>query len=275
MQMSHIGKKLRLGRIFDNQTNRTVIAAMDHGLFMGPVKGLENVSLTARKAVEGGANAVIVSPGALRQVADEVRGKAGVIMRIDGAVTMYGPDFFSTRRIAFVKNAVRSGADAVIAMGYIGAARESETLENLSQIAQECEEVGMPLLAEMIPVQGEKIKDPYGADAVGLAARVGAEIGADIIKTHYTGQESTFREVVRGCSVPIIIAGGPKMKTEEQALAVVREAMRGGAAGVAFGRNIWQSQNPEGIVRAIVEIVHGKKGFGKEDKPIPKRKSSL
>jgi fructose-bisphosphate aldolase/2-amino-3,7-dideoxy-D-threo-hept-6-ulosonate synthase len=252
------GKILRLGRVFDNTSHRAVIVAMDHGLFMGPVRGLEKPVEVARRAIKGGANAIILAPGTCRLVADEIKGQVAVILRIDGATTLCGPDLFDIRRIASVEDAARMGAQAVIAMGYLGTARESETLANLSLTARNCEKLGVPLVAEMVPVQGEKIKDPYDPQVVGLAARVGAEIGADLIKTHYTGSPSTFREVVKGCPVPIVIAGGPKTKTVEQVLKVAKEAVDAGAAGIAFGRNIWQHENPEAMTRAVARIVHGK-----------------
>jgi len=258
-----VGKKLRLGRIFGFESNRTVIVAMDHGLFMGPVKGLESPSSVAKKAVDGGADALIVSPGMVRHIGNEVRGKTGLIIRVDGAVTAHGADFFRTRKLASVEDALRLGGDAIIAMGYVGTPTESEGLENLGMFSRECEKFGVPLVAEMIPVQSEKIKDPYDVDVVGLAARIGAEMGADVIKTHYTGTEQTFRQVVQGCPLPIVVAGGPKMKTEEQLLKVVRGALNAGAVGVAFGRNIWQHRDPLGITRMIVEVVHGKSGTRK------------
>jgi fructose-bisphosphate aldolase/2-amino-3,7-dideoxy-D-threo-hept-6-ulosonate synthase len=261
--MMQVGKKLRLGRIFDTESNRTVIVAMDHGLFMGPVRGLENLSTIAKKAVDGGADALMVSPGMVKHVGNEVKGKAGLILRVDGGVTAHGADFFRTRKLASVEDALKLGADAIIAMGYVGTPTESDVLENLGMFSRECEEFGVPLVAEMIPVQGERIKDPYDADVVGLAARIGAETGADVIKTHYTGSEHTFREVVQGCPLPIVVAGGPKMKSEEQLLKMVKGALNAGAVGVAFGRNIWQHRDPAGITRTIVEIVHGKSGTRK------------
>ncbi|MCK4478212.1 fructose-bisphosphate aldolase [Candidatus Bathyarchaeota archaeon] len=270
--MSQVGKTLRLGRIFDQKTNRTVIVAIDHGLFMGPLKGLVEPPKVVKKALKGGANAVVVSPGECQHIATEVKGQAGLILRIDGATTIYGPEFFNTRRIALVEDAVRMGVDAVIAMGYIGTAKENEVLASLGAIARECEKFGVPLVAEMIPVKGERIKDPYSAEVVGLAARVGAEMGADIIKTYYTGREDTFKEVVRGCTVPVVIAGGPKMETEEQVLKMVERAISAGAVGVAFGRNIWQHENPEGMTRAITKIVHEKVTIKKALKEFKKQR---
>lgn len=255
--MSGTGKVLRLGRIFGLH-DRTVIVAMDHCLFMGPLKGLEDPLEVTRNAIKGGADAIIVTPGTCKLIAEEVRGQAAIILRIDGATTTCGPDFFDIRSIASVEDALRIGADAVIAMGYIGTSKENETLANLSLIARDCDRFGVPLVAEMIPVQGEKVKDPYEARVVSLAARVGAEIGADLIKTHYTGNVDTFRQVVKDCPAPIVIAGGPKMKTDEQLLNVTKGAMEAGAVGVAFGRNIWQHENPEGMTKAVAKIVHGK-----------------
>lgn len=258
--MFNLGKNLRYWRIFDSGTQRTVIVAMDHGLFMGPVKGLTKPLETVRKVLRAGANALIVSPGIVKCIVPELQGKAGLILRVDGAVTVYGPQPYCIRRIARVEQALKMGADAVIAMGYVGAPGEHEILRNLSIIARDCEEHGILLLAEMIPVKSEKIKDPFNVEAVSLAARVGAEIGADIIKTYYTGDKETFREVVEGCPVPIVVAGGPKMESEEKVLKIVREAIEAGSAGVAFGRNIWQSDDAKSITRAIAKIVHGDSG---------------
>jgi len=256
VDMSQVGRTLRLGRIFYRKTGRTVIVSMDHGLFLGPIKGLERPVDVARKAIEGGANAILTSPGICQHIVPEISGCAGLILRIDGATTTYGPDFYDTRIIVSVEDAVRMNADAVIVMGYIGAEKESKTLENIGSVARECEKLGMPLFAEMMPVKSERIADPYDVAVVSLAARVGAELGADIIKTYYTGSEETFKEVVRRCPVPIVVAGGPKMESEGQALRVVREAINVGAAGVVFGRNIWQHGNPGGMTRAIGRMVH-------------------
>lgn len=255
--MFSVGKILRYSRIFNCNTRRTIIIAMDHGLFMGVVRGLEKPSEVAEKVLRGGANALLVSPGIAKFIVREVGNRAGIILRIDGASTVYGSESYYTKMISSVEDALKMGADAVAVMGYVGAPKESEILGNLGAIARECEEYGILLLAEMLPVKNEKIRDPFSVEAVGSAARIGAEIGADIIKTYYTGSESSFREVVESCPIPIVVAGGPKMETKEQVLEVVRGAIKAGAAGVAFGRNIWQHEDPEDMTRKIAEIVHG------------------
>ena len=139
-------------------------------------------------------------------------------------------------------------------MGYIGGEEEGESLETLSEIALSCREWNVPLLAEMLPAP--EIQNKYDLEYIRVAARVGAELGADMIKTYYTGSIETFRKVVEGCPVPIVIAGGPRMDNERKVLEMVEGAIKAGAVGVAFGRNIWQHKNPSGMIRAIGRIVY-------------------
>ena len=114
---------------------------------------------------------------------------------------------------------------------------------------------GMPLIAMMYP-RGPKVKSEHGPEYVKLAARIGSELGADIVKTNYTGSPDTFRDVVKGCSVPVVIAGGPKMDTEKDLLQMVYDAVQVGGAGVAFGRNIFQAENPTLLVKRLCSVVH-------------------
>jgi fructose-bisphosphate aldolase/2-amino-3,7-dideoxy-D-threo-hept-6-ulosonate synthase len=114
--------------------------------------------------------------------------------------------------------------------------------------------MGMPLLAMMYP-RGENVKSQFDVEAVKNCARVGAELGADIVKTNYTGDVDSFREVVRGCNVPVVIAGGPKMDSEEALLKMVRDAMEAGAAGISIGRNVFQHDDVTGITRKLAKIV--------------------
>jgi fructose-bisphosphate aldolase/2-amino-3,7-dideoxy-D-threo-hept-6-ulosonate synthase len=116
-------------------------------------------------------------------------------------------------------------------------------------------EWGMPLLAMMYP-RGKKISSEHDVNVVKLAARAGAELGADIVKTNYTGDPDSFKEVVKGCPVPVVIAGGPKMDTDRDVLEMVEGAIEAGGAGTSIGRNIFQHKNPSKMVRAISKIVH-------------------
>jgi fructose-bisphosphate aldolase/2-amino-3,7-dideoxy-D-threo-hept-6-ulosonate synthase len=128
-------------------------------------------------------------------------------------------------------------------------------LQKLGSVADECDGCGVPLLAMMYP-RGAKIPSEHDPEAVALAARLGAELGADIIKTNYTGDIETFRKVTDGCPVPVIIAGGPKAKTDTDVLRMVSDAMAAGGVGVSIGRNVFQNDNPSAMTRALSAIVH-------------------
>jgi fructose-bisphosphate aldolase/2-amino-3,7-dideoxy-D-threo-hept-6-ulosonate synthase len=128
-------------------------------------------------------------------------------------------------------------------------------LEKLGAIADKCDITGMPLLAMMYP-RGPKIKSEHDVDVVAHATRIGAELGADIIKTNYTGDIGTFKTVVEGCPVPVIIAGGPKCKTEQEILQTAYESIKAGGSGLSIGRNVFQHKNPALMVKALSAIVH-------------------
>jgi len=128
-------------------------------------------------------------------------------------------------------------------------------LAKLGRVADECDIYGMPLLAMMYP-RGPKIQSEHGADVVAHAARLGAELGADIIKTNYTGDIKTFKAVVEGCPVPVIIAGGPKCETEQEILQMASESIQAGGVGLSIGRNVFQHENPTLMVKALSAIVH-------------------
>jgi fructose-bisphosphate aldolase/2-amino-3,7-dideoxy-D-threo-hept-6-ulosonate synthase len=155
--------------------------------------------------------------------------------------------------IGNVEEAIRLGADAVSLHINIGSKEEPEMLQKLGMISDKCDEWSLPLIAMMYP-RGENIKDPHNPDIVAHAARVGAETGADIVKAVYTGDPGSFRRVVRGCPVPIVIAGGPKANTDKEILEMCSGAMEAGAKGVTFGRNIFQHKNPPAMVRALYRI---------------------
>jgi fructose-bisphosphate aldolase/2-amino-3,7-dideoxy-D-threo-hept-6-ulosonate synthase len=128
-------------------------------------------------------------------------------------------------------------------------------LATLGKVADECDVYGMPLLAMMYP-RGPKIPSEHAADAVAHAARLGAELGADIIKTNYTGNIDTFKAVVEGCPAPVVIAGGPKCKTTQELLQMARDSIKAGSAGLSIGRNVFQHESPALMVKALAAIVH-------------------
>ncbi|MBW2983718.1 2-amino-3,7-dideoxy-D-threo-hept-6-ulosonate synthase [Candidatus Woesearchaeota archaeon] len=251
-----IGKQIRLQRIMNRNTGRTVIIPMDHGVTVGPIEGLVDMKDTINKIAEGGANAIVLHKGIVGAGHRSGGKDVGLIIHLS-ASTSLGPDPNHKIIACTVKEAVRLGADAVSIHVNIGADDEAEMLKDMGQISKECNKWGMPLLAMMYP-RGKKIKDEKNVDVVKLAARVGAELGADIVKTNYTGDMRSFREVVEGCPVPVIIAGGSK-GNEEACLKMIEDAMEAGAAGVAMGRNSFQHKSPTKFVKAVCAVVHGGK----------------
>ncbi|WP_131007657.1 2-amino-3,7-dideoxy-D-threo-hept-6-ulosonate synthase [Methanofervidicoccus abyssi] len=252
--IKNIGKVIRLERIFNKDSERTVIIPMDHGVTIGPVKGLENMKETINAVAEGGANAVLVHKGIVRHGHRGYGKDIGLIIHLS-AGTNLSPDPNKKVLVTSVEEAIRMGADAVSIHVNVGADSDYEMYRDLGRIAEICEYWGMPLIAMMYP-RGRKIKDEKDPEAVAHAARLGAELGADIIKTNYTGDIDSFKEVVKGCPAPIVIAGGPKTKSDREFLQMVKDAIEAGAVGVATGRNVFQHRDISGITRAISMVVH-------------------
>ncbi|MDI6887713.1 MAG: 2-amino-3,7-dideoxy-D-threo-hept-6-ulosonate synthase, partial [Candidatus Thermoplasmatota archaeon] len=244
--MSSLGKKIRLERIINRETKKTVIVPMDHGLTLGPIKGLVAIKETIAKVAEGGANAVILHKGIVQLGYRGYGRDLGLIMHLSGSTSLGSPNY--KIQVAYVEEAIKLGADAVSVHVNIGSEREFEMLKTLADVSKECSKWGIPLLAMMYP-RGERIKKEkeFDVELVKHAARIGAELGADIVKTNYTGSVETFKEVVKGCNVPVIIAGGPKMDNDAQVLEMVKGAIEAGASGVAIGRNIFQHSNIVGM----------------------------
>jgi len=252
--MSEIGKRIRMDRIMNRNTQRTVIIPLDHGVSIGPVEGLEDMKTVVDRVAEGGANAVLEHKGIIRA---GYRGRGrdiGLILHLS-ASTNLGPDPNTKVQVAEVEEAIKLGADAVSLHVNIGSSTEPQQLSTLGAAAKECTDWGIPLLVMVYP-RGPKITNQYDVDLVKHVARVGAELGADIIKTNYTGDTKTFKEVVKSCSVPIVVAGGPKADTDEEFCQMVYDSIQAGGAGVAAGRNVFQHKNPTKIVRVLCGIVN-------------------
>jgi len=247
------GKKIRIERILDRNSGKTVIIPMDHGVTVGPVAGLINMQETIRSAAAGGANAVVMHKG-LVETAVKNRGGMGLILHLS-ASTQTGIDPNSKTLICTVEEAIKLGADAVSIHVNLGTEEEKSMLRDLGAVSKAAMEWGMPLLA-MIYSKTQKGEDERKARIVKHSARLGAELGADIVKVPYTGSSDSFREVVEGCFVPVVIAGGGKIESDQDILEIVRGAVAAGGAGVSVGRNVFPQKNSSKIVRAICKIVH-------------------
>jgi predicted phospho-2-dehydro-3-deoxyheptonate aldolase len=244
------GKKRRLKRIF-KEDGRTVIVPMDHGVTIGPVKGIENMQQIVDCLLKGAVDAVVVHKGIAKCIDPS---NAGLIVQLS-AMSSFSPSSGNKVQVCTVQEAIRLGADAVSVHVNVGAQDEDKMLTILGKVADECEVYGMPLLAMMYP-RGPKIQNEHAPDVVAHAARLGAELGADIIKTNYTGDIETFKAVVESCPAPVLIAGGAKAKTVKDVLQMTSESIKAGGLGLSIGRNVFQHENPTAMVKALSAIVH-------------------
>lgn len=244
------GKTRRLKRIFQKD-NRTVIVPMDHGVTIGPIQGLTNMQSITSQLIKGGVDAILVHKGIAKCVDTS---NVGLIVMLSGMSNL-SPNVNAKVQVCSVREALRIGADAVSVHVNIGAQDEDKMLQNLGKVAEECDMFGLPLLAMMYP-RGPKIQNEHDPVAVAHAARIGAELGADIIKTNYTGDIETFKTVIESCSSPVVIAGGPKCKSAQEILETTSDAIKAGAAGLSIGRNVFQCESPTQIVKALNAIVH-------------------
>ncbi|HUT54508.1 MAG TPA: 2-amino-3,7-dideoxy-D-threo-hept-6-ulosonate synthase [bacterium] len=248
-----IGKLIRKERIMNRKTGTTVIVPMDHGVSVGPIKGLIDLPKSVDLVAEGGANAVVEHSGMVGTGHRRYGRDIGLIVHLSGSTSL-APDPNRKVLVCSVERAIRLGADAVSIHVNIGAENEGEMLEAFGKVAEACHYWGMPLLAMVYP-RGPKVKDEKDPENVKLAARVGAELGADIVKVPYTGSPESFKAVVQGCPVPVVIAGGSKL-SDEETLKMVEGAMKAGAAGLSMGRNAFQHESPAKLVAAACAIVH-------------------
>lgn len=244
------GKTRRIRRIF-RSTGRTVIIPMDHGISVGPINGLADMSETVSRVKHGGADAVLVHAGIAKSV--DTTG-LGLILHLTGATQLTTRPNWKTQ-VSTVQQAVHLGADAVSVHINVGSEHEQEMLDSFSKITDECDKYGLPTLAMMYP-RGPKIASERDPGVVAHAARLGYEIGADIVKTNYTGDSESFRRVVESVKVPLVVAGGAKIDDENALLNIVHESIQAGAAGASIGRNIFQHTDPDKMTRALVEIIH-------------------
>ena len=249
-----IGKKIRLERIIDRNSHKTVIIPMDHGVTVGPIEGLADMRTAVSNVVAGGANAILMHKGIVRAGHRGTGRDVGLIIHLSAGTAM-SPDPNAKELVCTVEEAIKLGADAVSVHINLGAETDKEMLRQLGQVSERCMEWQMPLVA-MMYTRGAKIKDEYDVNNVKHAARVGAELGADIVKVVYTGSVESFREVVEGCPVMVVIAGGPKMDSDEDIFKMVEGALKAGAAGVSIGRNAFQHKTPEKMVAALCKMVH-------------------
>lgn len=247
-----IGKEIRLERIMDRNTGRAVIIPMDHGFTLGQIEGLIDMKKTVSEVSDGGANAIVLHKGLVKGGHRGSGRDIGLIIHLS-ASTQLNPDPNDKVTICTVEEAISLGADAVSIHINLGAPQESRMLEEAGVISRHCMKWAMPLLVMIYP-RGKDI-DPYSPKTVGHCVRVAEELGADIIKTNYTGDKRSFQDITASSSVPVLIAGGEKT-SDLESLSLIDEAVSGGSAGVCAGRNAFQRDNTRDFVRALSRVVH-------------------
>jgi class I fructose-bisphosphate aldolase len=245
--------KRRLARLL-GPDGRGVIVALDHGAAGDVFPGLCDPARTLDAVAQGGADAVLTTPGILGRFGDRL-GRLGVILRLDGGSTALRPGAAPPRLLLTVADALRLGADAVACMGFPGTPWEAETLANVAKLAGQCQRWNVPLMAEMLP-GGFSEPALHTAANVRLAARIGAELGADVIKTKFVGDARDFRQVVAHCYRPVLVLGGSKTEDLAGLFAMVETALAAGTHGVVIGRNVWAQESPRAVVEALCRMVH-------------------
>lgn len=242
----------RLQNVF-SEDGKSVIIAMDHGIMMNVLPELGQAESVLEGIIAGGADAVLTSYGLARKY-EKILSSLGLIVRLDGGNTEM-TEITGGERLYSIEDALKLGADGVACMGFPGETNELRTLSNVSHLAAKCDEWNIPLLAEMLP-GGFSDEVPNSNYNVKLAARMGSELGAHIVKTAYPDDVDGMGDVAQGSLSPVVILGGSKSDEQKGVLDEIEKAISRGVKGVAIGRNVWKSNSPQRMTQAIVDIVH-------------------
>jgi putative autoinducer-2 (AI-2) aldolase len=244
------GIQNRLSKIIKPETGRTVMLAVDHGYFLGPTNMLEQPGKTIKPLIPY-ADSLMLTRGVLRTCVD-AHAEVPIVLRVSGGNSIIGKDLSNEEVTTSMQEAIRLNVSAVALSIYVGTAYEHQTLMSLSKLVNEGEEYGIPVLA--VTAVGKEL-EKRDARFLSLCCRIAAELGAHFVKTYYC---EDFEKVVESCPIPVVIAGGPKLDNERDALQLAHNAIQRGAVGVDMGRNIWQSEYSVAMIQAVRKIVHDK-----------------
>ncbi len=242
------GMKNRLSRIIKPETGRTVMLAVDHGYFLGPTHKLEDARSTIAPLLPY-ADALMLTRGILRTSVDP-GSDIPIVLRVSGGSSIIGKNLSNEGITTSMEEAVRLNVSAVALSIFVGTEYEHQTLCNLSTLVDQAQPLGIPVLA--VTAVGKEL-GKRDVRFLSLSCRIAAELGATYVKTYYCDE---FEKIVETCPIPIVIAGGPKLETELDALEMAHDAVEKGAAGVDMGRNIWQSPHPVPMIKAVRAVVH-------------------
>ena len=244
------GLKNRLSKIIRPEDGRCLMLAVDHGYFLGPTERLEVPRKTVTPLLPY-ADSLMLTRGVLRTSVPPER-DIPIVLRVSGGTSIIGEDLSKETITVSIEEAIKLNASCLALSIFVGSKYEHQTLANLAKLVDEGEKYGIPVLA--VTAVGKEM----GRDTryLGLACRIAAELGAHVVKSYYC---DNFEQVVEGCPVPLIIAGGKKLP-EVDALKLSYDAIHHGASGVDMGRNIWQSDWPVAMIKAVKAIVHDSAG---------------
>lgn len=242
------GMKNRIAKIIKPDTGRAVMLAVDHGYFLGPISKLEDPRKTIKPLIPY-ADSLMLTRGVLRNCIDPNE-DIPVVLRVSGGNSIVGSDLSNEDITVAFEDAIRLNVSAVALSIYVGSENERRTITNLSKLVDQGERYGIPVLA--VTAVGKEL-EKRDARYLALCCRIAAEHGAHIVKTYYCDD---FEKVTSSCPAPIVVAGGPKLETDMDVLNLAYNAINQGAVGVDMGRNIWQNNNPVGMIKAVKSIVH-------------------
>jgi fructose-bisphosphate aldolase/2-amino-3,7-dideoxy-D-threo-hept-6-ulosonate synthase len=259
------GKDIRLRRIL-HPDRGTLVVAFDHAGVLGPIQGTGDPGGQIARFVEGGADAVLLNLGLIRYLvgAAPAHPLPALIARLDwttamGTASQLPGDTFQSCLVAHPEDALRAGADAVITFLVVGTGDgnfEKSEIRRNARVARECEEAGIPLIVETV-ARGTRVQNSRSPEWLKLHTRIAAELGADLIKSEYSGDRESMRGVVEACPIPILVLGGIRTGSDQDVLQIVHDIMQAGAAGVFFGRNVFQSEKIPELLQNIRLVLSG------------------
>jgi putative autoinducer-2 (AI-2) aldolase len=241
------GMANRLARLIQYD-GRCLFLPVDHGYFQGPTRKLEDPGATLEPIVDY-ADAIFITRGALRSCVEPEDAKP-IILRVSGGTSVIGEDLANEGLTTSMEEAIRLNVAAVGLSVFVGSQYEKESLLNLAKLVDEGEKYGIPVMA--VTAVGKEL-EKRDARYLALASRIAAELGARVVKTYWC---ENFEKVTGGCPVPVVMAGGPRVKTQREVFDFVHDGMERGAIGVNLGRNIWQDENPVAMIKALRAVIH-------------------
>ena len=275
---AQLGKRIRMARLFGGAAGRAMCLALDHGMQLGPIAGVEDPRTVIDQAVSVGVDGIILTPGIMLKCGDLLAGRSrpSVILRLD-QTTMWrvggtlGYLSGHTRLVASVEEAVQMGADAVITYFFVGHREpelETQSIAIAAEVTRAARRWGIVHVAEPMAARDGLAKDVFDPEVVAMHNRMAAEMGADIVKTDWSGSSESFARVVATAQAPVVVAGGASLGDDVKTLAMVDEIRSSGAAGVLFGRNVFQSPDPARLMRAMRAMLH-------DDLPLAEAKAQV